>query len=111
MLFSRPGGHPLDFVRVFDRLAGRLDELGHPYALAGALALHAYGQSRATFDLDLLTTRAAQEPLGTLLRRAARRLTTEQYLKALAGLVAPPLEVLRARKRARGGEPFSLRSA
>ena len=42
--------------------------------------------------------------------RAARRLTTEQYLKALAGLTAPPLEVLRARKRARGSEPFSLRS-
>jgi hypothetical protein len=55
-------------VRVFDRLAGRLDELGHPYALAGALALHAYGQSRATFDLDLLTVTAAQEPIVALLR-------------------------------------------
>jgi hypothetical protein len=40
--------------------------------------------------------------------RAARRLTTEQYLEALSSLQAPPLEVLRARKRARGGEPFSL---
>jgi len=75
----------LDFVRVFDRIAGRLDERGQPYALAGALALHAYGQSRATFDLDLVTVSAAQQPLLEL-----------------------PLEVLRARKRARGGEPFSL---
>jgi len=58
----------LDFVRVFDRIAARLDELGHPYALAGALALHAYGQSRATFDLDLLTVSAAQQPLVALLR-------------------------------------------
>jgi len=40
--------------------------------------------------------------------RAARTLTTEQYLRALASLPAPPLEVLRARKRARGGEPFTL---
>jgi hypothetical protein len=43
--------------------------------------------------------------------RAARRLTTEQYLTALASLQAPPLEVLRARKRARGGEPLRLSGA
>lgn len=58
----------MDFVRVFDRLAERLDEHGHPYALAGALALHAYGQSRATFDLDLLTVSAAREAISALLR-------------------------------------------
>jgi hypothetical protein len=40
--------------------------------------------------------------------RAARRLSTEQYLRALVSLQAPPVEVLRARKRARGGEPFRL---
>jgi hypothetical protein len=40
--------------------------------------------------------------------RAARQLTTEQYLEALASLRSPALEVLRARKRARGGEPFRL---
>jgi hypothetical protein len=57
----------LDFVRVFDRIAGRLDEGRHPYALAGALALHGYGQSRATFDLDLLTVSAGQIPLVALL--------------------------------------------
>jgi hypothetical protein len=54
-------------VRVFDRIAARLDEHGHPYALAGALALHAYGESRATFDLDLVTVSAAREPLLALL--------------------------------------------
>ena len=43
--------------------------------------------------------------------RAARRLTTEQYLEALGSLQAPALEVLRARKRARGGEPFRLPQA
>jgi hypothetical protein len=57
----------LDFVRVYDRIAGRLEEDGHPCALAGALALHAYGQSRATFDLDLLTVAAAQPALVALL--------------------------------------------
>ena len=66
MIVSPPGRWPLDFVRVFDRIAGRLDEGRHPYALAGALALHAYGQSRATFDLDLLTVSAAQIPLLAL---------------------------------------------
>jgi hypothetical protein len=58
----------VDFVRVFDRLAERLDEHGHPYALVGALALQAYGHSRATFDLDLLTVTVAQEPIVALLR-------------------------------------------
>ena len=40
--------------------------------------------------------------------RAARQLSTENYLRTLASLESPPLEVLRARKRARGGEPFRL---
>jgi hypothetical protein len=49
------------------------------------------------------------EDVASLRRaRSARQLTTEQYLNALATLQAPPLEVLRARKRARGGEPFRL---
>lgn len=55
-------------MRVFDPIAQTLDDAGHPYALAGALALHAYGQSRATFDLDLLTVAAAQPVLVELLR-------------------------------------------
>jgi hypothetical protein len=58
----------LDFARVFDRLAGLLDERGHPYAVVGALALHAWGHSRATFDLDLVTTSPAQAELVALLQ-------------------------------------------
>jgi len=54
---------PLDFARVFDRVAPLLDEGGFPYALVGGLGLHAYGNSRATFDLDLVTRSEAQEPL------------------------------------------------
>jgi hypothetical protein len=57
----------LDFARVFDRLAQLLDERGHPYAVVGALALHAWGHSRATFDLDLVTASPAQAELVALL--------------------------------------------
>jgi hypothetical protein len=48
-------------------VAQLLDERGHPYAVIGALALHAYGHSRATFDLDLVTVAAAQADLLRLL--------------------------------------------
>jgi hypothetical protein len=58
----------LDFARVFDRLAQLLDERGHPYAVVGALALHAWGYSRATFDLDLVTASPAQGDLVALLQ-------------------------------------------
>jgi hypothetical protein len=58
----------LDFAGVFDRLAGLLDQRGHPYAVVGALALHAWGHSRATFDLDLVTTSPAQPELVALLQ-------------------------------------------
>jgi hypothetical protein len=49
-------------------VARLLDERGHPYAVVGALALHAYGHSRATFDLDVVTVAAAQAELVELLR-------------------------------------------
>jgi hypothetical protein len=49
-------------------VARLLDEHGHPYAVVGALALHAWGQSRATFDLDLVTASAAQADLVNLLQ-------------------------------------------
>jgi len=58
----------LDFARVFDRLAVLLDERRHPYAVVGALALHAWGHSRATFDLDLVTVSPAQADLVALLQ-------------------------------------------
>jgi hypothetical protein len=45
--------------RVHDALAAvtaRLDELGIPYAILGALALNAYGYVRATVDVDILVS-------------------------------------------------------
>ena len=53
---------------MFDRLAQHLDERRHPYAVVGALGLHAWGHSRATFDLDLVTVSAAQAGLVGLLQ-------------------------------------------
>lgn len=44
-------------------MARLLDEHPFPHAVVGALGLHAYGHSRATFDLDLVTVQAAQSPL------------------------------------------------
>ncbi len=38
------------------RLAARLDELGIPYALVGAMALNEYGYKRVTVDVDVLMT-------------------------------------------------------
>jgi hypothetical protein len=49
-------------------VARLLDERGHPYAVIGALALHAYGHSRATFDLDIVTASAARAELVDLLQ-------------------------------------------
>lgn len=49
-------------------MARLLDERGHPRAVVGALALHAYGHSRATFDLDIVTVSTAQADLVGLLR-------------------------------------------
>jgi len=44
-------------------VARLLDEHAFPHAVVGALGLHAYGHSRATFDLDLVTVQAAQPSL------------------------------------------------
>ena len=38
------------------KLAARLDELGIPYALVGAMALNEYGYRRVTVDVDVLMT-------------------------------------------------------
>jgi hypothetical protein len=46
-----------------NRVAPLLEEGGLPYALVGGLGLHAYGNSRATFDLDLVTRSEAQDRL------------------------------------------------
>jgi hypothetical protein len=57
----------LDFASVVDTVAGFLEREGRPVALAGGFALHAYGLSRATFDLDFVTEAAARERLVAFL--------------------------------------------
>jgi hypothetical protein len=66
------------------------------------------GSSRRS-DLDLSRVPTTPQDVDALRRvREARRLTTDEYLRALRALPPPPLEAQRARKRARGGEPFRL---
>jgi hypothetical protein len=48
-------------------VAPLLEEHGFPCAAVGGLGLHAYGHSRVTFDLDLVTRAEAQAPLVALL--------------------------------------------
>jgi hypothetical protein len=38
------------------KIAARLDKIGVPYAVAGAMALNAHGFQRATLDVDMLVT-------------------------------------------------------
>jgi hypothetical protein len=47
--------------KAMEALVARLDELGIPYAILGALALNAYGYLRATVDVDVLLTREGLE--------------------------------------------------
>jgi hypothetical protein len=44
--------------KALDQVTATLDELGIPYAIAGAMALNAYGYQRVTVDVDLVLTRA-----------------------------------------------------
>lgn len=53
----------MDFGRVLQTVAGFFERTGVRYAIAGAFGLHAYGLSRATFDLDLVTQSEAQREL------------------------------------------------
>jgi hypothetical protein len=48
---------------VVEAVAGFLEREGAPFALAGAFALHAYGLSRATTDLDFVTDSGARDGL------------------------------------------------
>jgi hypothetical protein len=52
-----------DVYRALDKLVRCLEEAGIPYAIAGALALNAYGYRRVTVDVDVLLTRAGLEEL------------------------------------------------
>ena len=66
------------------------------------------GSSRRS-ELDLGRIPTTAEDVASLRRvREIRHLATEEYLRALRLLPPPPLEALRTRKHARGGEPFRL---
>jgi hypothetical protein len=45
-----------DVHQALQRLCSKLDELGIPYAICGALAANAHGHLRATTDVDVLLT-------------------------------------------------------
>ncbi|MGI5863517.1 MAG: hypothetical protein ACOX6T_15885 [Myxococcales bacterium] len=53
----------MNFARVLQQIARFLDERGYRFGLAGAFALHGYGISRATADLDLIVEARAQPEL------------------------------------------------
>lgn len=46
-----------DVQRALEMLAHRLEQLGIPYAIVGAMAMNEYGYRRVTEDVDVLLTR------------------------------------------------------
>ena len=57
----------MDFTKVVDTIAGFLEGERTRFALAGAFALHAYGLSRATVDIDFVVEAAVRERLVAFL--------------------------------------------
>lgn len=57
----------MDFSKVLGELAGFLGREGARFAVVGAFGLHAYGLSRATSDLDLVTESCVQDRLVAFL--------------------------------------------
>jgi hypothetical protein len=53
----------VDFGRVIDKVGAFLTAGGHRYAVAGGVALAAYGHPRLTLDLDIVTEAEAREGL------------------------------------------------
>lgn len=62
MTISLSGG-PVDFRRVLEEVVGFVRGEGYAIAVAGGFGLHAYGMSRATYDLDFVVEAEAQEKL------------------------------------------------
>lgn len=60
----------VDFRRVIETLAEFFEREGIPFALIGAFGLHAYGLSRATTDVDLVTDSSAQSRVVAFLEAA-----------------------------------------
>ncbi|MEM6456705.1 MAG: hypothetical protein AAF772_16560 [Acidobacteriota bacterium] len=63
----------MDVRAVHARIADFLDGRGVRHAVAGGFALHAYGVSRATYDLDLLVEQRAQAALVDFLEAEGYR--------------------------------------
>jgi hypothetical protein len=59
---GRHGGS-LDFERMLGEVAGFFEREHFNFAVIGAFALHAYGRSRATSDIDFVTESSAQQKL------------------------------------------------
>lgn len=57
----------MDFSKVIGEIGRFFDKEGTRFALAGAFALHAYGLSRATFDLDFVTEADVRERIVAFL--------------------------------------------
>jgi hypothetical protein len=60
----------VNFVGVLDRVEAALATGGWRSAVAGGVALAAYGHPRMTLDLDIVTEAAAQDTLVSTLERA-----------------------------------------
>jgi hypothetical protein len=52
----------VDYARVLRETGAFLEKHGYRYALAGGVALAAYGHPRLTLDLDTSPTRAGHGP-------------------------------------------------
>ena len=59
----------MELAAVVGEVRGFLDGEGIPFAVVGALALHTYGYSRATNDVDLLVGSEAQDQLIAFLEQ------------------------------------------
>jgi hypothetical protein len=53
----------MDAERLLALVAGHLESIGAPWALAGGFALNALGFARLTKDVDLVVDESAREPL------------------------------------------------
>ena len=53
----------MDAERLLSLVAGHLESIGAPWALAGGFALNALGFARLTKDVDLVVDESAREPL------------------------------------------------
>jgi hypothetical protein len=65
VLFCKRWSQILDYGRVYASIADFLKGEGFPVAVVGAFALHAFGITRATQDLDLVTHVEARARLVT----------------------------------------------